>query len=314
MAHRIYYFSGTGNSLWVARKIRESLPDAELIPITRDLPAELAAPVSESSDESVDESANESADESANESVFDFKTFSESKSFSNSDFQKFDSVGLVFPVYMFKPPRIVLEFIQKMPESDYIYAVATCGNGPGKSLTNIKTCLLQTGNKLSAGYIVPLVSNFIVLPKTKSDAAIEKAFKKAEVRAQTIAMNVQEKISHFDKEMPGIIVKPVSWFFFNPAYRRIPALDKQFSVNDKCNHCGICRDVCPVQNIQITASKPVFRHKCEMCFACINWCPQKAVNWTPLTKNKKRYHCKGISKNDVVSNRYYKMKTDGEEI
>ncbi len=270
MAHRIYYFSGTGNSLWVARKIQESLPDTELIPITRDLPAELAAQTSDHP-------------------------------------QKPETIGLVFPVYMFKPPRIVLDFIQKMPKTDYIYAVATCGNGPGKSLTNIKNTLLRTGNVLSAGYIVPLVSNFIALPKTKSDAAVERAFKNAEGKTQSIALNAQKKAAHFDKEMPGIIVKPVAWLLFNPAYRRIPALDKRFSVNDKCNNCGTCRDVCPVRNIKLTATKPVFLHECEMCFSCLNWCPQKAINWTPLTKNKKRYRCKGITKKDIVSNRYYKI-------
>ncbi|MDR0766880.1 MAG: EFR1 family ferrodoxin [Methanosarcinales archaeon] len=271
MTHRIYYFSGTGNSLWAARKIQESLLDAELIPITKEMPAELTAQTSE-------------------------------------NLQMPESIGLVFPVYMFKPPRIVLEFIQKMPKSNYIYAVATCGNSPGKTLSVVKNSLLENGNTLSAGYIVSLVSNFIVLPKTKSDSYVEKAFKKAESKTQEIAMNVQKKTSHFDKEMPGVIVKPVSWLLFNPAYKRIPVLGKFFSVNDKCNHCGICRDVCPVQNIKMTAAKPVFLHECEMCFSCISWCPQKAINWTPLTKYRKRYKCKGISKNDIVADRYYKNK------
>ncbi|MBZ3936234.1 EFR1 family ferrodoxin [Methanimicrococcus blatticola] len=283
MAHRIYYFSGTGNSLWVARKIQESLPDTELIPITKDLPAELAAQESDHSD-------NDNSGHS----------------------QKPETIGLVFPVYMFKPPRIVLEFIQKMPKSDYIYAVATCGNAPGKTLTTVKNSLLRTGNFLSAGYVVPLVSNFLVLPKTKTNAGVEKAFKKAEAKAQLIAQNAQKNTPHFDKEMPGIIAKPVSWLLFNPMYRRIPVLDKRFSVNDKCNNCGTCRDVCPVRNVKLTATKPVFLHECEMCFSCINWCPQKAINWTPLTKNKKRYHCKGITKKDIVSNRYYKITEDDD--
>ncbi|MCL2549559.1 MAG: EFR1 family ferrodoxin [Methanimicrococcus sp.] len=271
MTHRIYYFSGTGNSLWVTRKIRDSLPDTEIIPITRDMPAELAARKSEGP-------------------------------------ETLESVGLVFPVYLGKPPRIVLEFIRKMPKTDYIYAVATCGMIPGKPLADIKKGLLSTGNFLSAGYIVPLISNFIVFPKTKTDAGIEKAFKKAEAKAQIISMNVQKKASFFDKETPSFLIKPAGWLLLNRAYHRIPELDEKFSVNDECDSCGACRNVCPVQNIQITASKPVFLHNCELCFSCINWCPRQAINWTPLTKKRRRYHCKGISQNDVVSNRYYKNK------
>lgn len=274
MVHRIYYFSGTGNSLWVARKIQESFPEIELIPITRDLPAELAA---------------EAAAQDTNPPLV------------------LESVGLVFPIYMSKPPLIVFDFIRKMPKSDYIYAVATCGMMPGLALTSLKNYLLKYGHSLSAGYIVPLVSNFIVLPKTKSDAAIEKAFLNAEAKTQIIAQNISKKTSHYDKETPKIIAKPVSWFLFNPLYRRIPRLDKRFTVNDNCNNCGTCRDVCPVRNVKLTASKPIFLHECEMCFSCINWCPQKAINWTPVTKNKKRYRCKGITKKEIVSNRYYKI-------
>jgi len=266
--HRIYYFSGTGNSLWVADKICENLLDAELIPITKDLPTESA----------------ENAE----------------------TMQNLESVGLVFPVYMFKPPQLVLDFIQKMPKAKYIYAVATCGMMPGKVLTTVSNQLRKAENTLSAGYVIPLVSNFIFFPKIKSDKAIEKTFQKAEIKTQTIAENTKNQISQFDKETSDLISVPVS-LIYNPIYRRIPVLDKRFSVNDKCNNCGTCRDVCPVRNIKITTTKPVFLHECEMCFSCINWCPKKAINWTPVTKNRTRYHCKDISKNDVVSNRYYKI-------
>jgi len=266
--HGIYYFSGTGNSLWVAGKIRENLSDAELIPITKDLSIESAE--------------------------------------NSETLQNFESVGIVFPVYLSKPPQIVLDFIQKMPKAKYIYAAATCGMMPGKVLTAVNNQLHRSENKLSAGYVIPLVSNFIFLPKTKSDKAIEKAFQNAEIKAKTIAGNAKNQISQFDKETSALLSGPVS-LIYNPIYRRIPGLDKQFSVNDKCNNCGTCRDVCPVRNIKITTTKPVFLHECEMCFSCINWCPKNAINWTPVTKNRIRYHCKDISKNDVVSNRYYKI-------
>lgn len=286
MTHRIYYFSATGNSLKIARKLAESLPNSELIPITPDLPFELQTV--ENSD--------------------DFDSITD---FDNSDSNKtsddvLESVGIVFPVYMFKPPRIVLEFARKMPKADYTYAVATCGMMPGKPLTVLKNILMKRGIALSAGYVIPLVSNFIVLPKTKSKASVAKAFKKAEAKTQQIGQNVQNRTAHFDKETPGVIAKPVGWFGFNPMYRKIPNLDKRFSVNKNCNKCGTCRDVCPVQNVKMTAEVPVFLHHCEMCFACINWCPQNAINWTPLTKRKQRYQCAGISKEDVIVGRYYK--------
>ena len=267
MSHRIYYFSGTGNSLWVARKMQESFPEAELIPITKDLPIELEEAESQT---------------------------------------KPDTIGLVFPVYMMKPPHIIMNFAQKLPNADYVYAIATCGQNSGNTLTVLKNSLLNRGITLSAGYVIPLVTNFVFLPNTKSQKGVEKVFKKAEAKTQAIAVNIKNRALHFDKDTPKIIQKPISFLLFNHAHRIIPTLDKHFKVNSSCVSCGICRDVCPVQNITLDAQKPVFHHQCEMCFSCINWCPEKAINWTAVTKRHRRYHCKGISKEDVIAKRYFR--------
>lgn len=54
-------------------------------------------------------------------------------------------------------------------------------------------------------------------------------------------------------------------------------LDKGFLTDDKCTGCGICAAVCPVGNIQLTERRPAWQHHCENCLACYNWCPQQAV-------------------------------------
>lgn len=57
----------------------------------------------------------------------------------------------------------------------------------------------------------------------------------------------------------------------------IHMLDKGFSTNIKCSGCGICSKVCPVGNIKIIDEKPVWLNYCENCLACYNWCPNKAI-------------------------------------
>jgi flavodoxin/Pyruvate/2-oxoacid:ferredoxin oxidoreductase delta subunit len=57
----------------------------------------------------------------------------------------------------------------------------------------------------------------------------------------------------------------------------IHLVDKSYVVNDKCNACGTCTKVCPVSNIVMTDNKPVWQHHCENCLACYDWCPQKAI-------------------------------------
>lgn len=53
--------------------------------------------------------------------------------------------------------------------------------------------------------------------------------------------------------------------------------DKSFKANADCNGCGICSRVCPVNNIRLVDQKPTWLNHCENCIACYNWCPQKAI-------------------------------------
>jgi epoxyqueuosine reductase QueG len=36
-------------------------------------------------------------------------------------------------------------------------------------------------------------------------------------------------------------------------------------------------------------NKPQYKHHCEQCVACIQFCPQKAINYKDATQNRRRY-------------------------
>jgi len=58
----------------------------------------------------------------------------------------------------------------------------------------------------------------------------------------------------------------------------IPLADCGFTVSDACTGCGICARVCPVGNIEIVEGKPAWRNHCENCLACVNRCPAGAIH------------------------------------
>ena len=67
-------------------------------------------------------------------------------------------------------------------------------------------------------------------------------------------------------------------------------MDISFRSNEKCNGCGICSKVCPVSNIKINDNKPVWLHHCETCLACYNWCPNKAIQGGITSKDYYYHH------------------------
>ncbi|MDV0446912.1 hypothetical protein MsAg5_07760 [Methanosarcinaceae archaeon Ag5] len=272
--NKIYYFSGTGNSLLVARKLASRLSkpwadkdpksgadmvvlETQLVPIV----SALHVPPSD---------------------------------------EKISCLGLVLPVYMSNPPHIVLDFIAKMPKADYVFVVLTCGMMVGDALYKVQSAIDKTKNRMNAGYVIPLISNFIVLPKTKSDKKVDASFSKIDDKINFICKNVETGFFHMDKQTTPFLTKPINWAAFDTMYEKVPELDKKFTVNDSCTSCGTCVNVCPVDNIDLKDGKPEWNHRCEMCFACINWCPESAINWTKFTEKKKRYQCRGMTPTDLI--------------
>jgi ferredoxin len=46
----------------------------------------------------------------------------------------------------------------------------------------------------------------------------------------------------------------------------------------KCNGCGICKDICPVNAIKIEHEKAIISDDCVECGACVNQCPNDAIS------------------------------------
>jgi uncharacterized Fe-S center protein len=82
----------------------------------------------------------------------------------------------------------------------------------------------------------------------------------------------------------------------------VPEMDKYYSVSNDCNKCGICAKVCPVDNIGLDeVGRPYFRHHCEQCVACIQFCPKRAINYKDKTQSRKRYTNPAIKYADLAA-------------
>lgn len=253
----IYFYTGTGNSLWTARQIAGHLNRAQLIPLSLGRKEPVACDA--------------------------------------------ECIGLVFPVHIWGVPPPVIEFLQRLQagSSPYVFAAAVNAGQVASTLIQLKKLLQVKNLHLSSGFSIDLPSNYIpwggAVPQDKQ----QKKFAAAQEKIERIAKSVRNR-----EDLPPEAGPLWQKLIFSMIYRKslpyVAGMDKSFFADEKCSACRICEKICPAQNILMSEGKPAWQHRCEQCFACIQWCPEEAIQYGKGTRTKKRYHHPDISLKDML--------------
>jgi ferredoxin len=197
-----------------------------------------------------------------------------------------DSIGIFTPVIDIGIPAYVLKFIDHLQvknKKTYVYAVVTNGGMPGAAMEQIRKHLKKNNLTLSAEFLMKFGIGW-----TASSEWLQ----------QIDLMSVI--IRHKQKKRIPPSVKDRLLTMANPLAKRIiPNEDKKFALNSSCNGCGICERICPVKNIQLRDSRPVWLHSCEQCAACFSWCPSEAITGTNLAA-RTRYRNSDITLDQML--------------
>jgi MinD superfamily P-loop ATPase len=60
--------------------------------------------------------------------------------------------------------------------------------------------------------------------------------------------------------------------------------------------------VCPVGNVTMNESKPVWSDHCELCLACRHWCPRKAIHFGNTAKGRRtQYTNEFVTVKDIIA-------------
>lgn len=246
----IFYFTATGNSLYVANQISKTTQDDKKIKMTRD----------------------------------------EIEKHICYDLSQEEYLGFVMPVYWYGCPSIVEEFLKQVQftgyKNQYVYVFLTYGGSVGTTLDYPIRKLLEKGIKVDGQFGVKMIDNYILAYDVSSKEQQEKILEDANNEITKILAKMVDKqpAIQVNKGLMKLIGKPV-----HRIYEKLN-LSKKFWVEDSCIHCEKCSKLCPTNAITMVDGKPQWNTGCTGCLGCIHQCPVQAIQYGKNTKKRHRYY------------------------
>lgn len=88
------------------------------------------------------------------------------------------------------------------------------------------------------------------------------------------------------RKLTYILLTPVMKLAFKLFEKTL--VDK-FRADESCVNCGLCEEICPTKNIVTVDGELQFKDNCHLCLRCIHQCPAEAIQITSYTEGKFRY-------------------------
>jgi ferredoxin len=274
----IFYFSGTGNTKWVAKQIADAIGE-ELLYIP-DL---------------IRKGQYEYEWHEGERIGFCFPTHGwQPPGIVREFIRKLRMRG-------FGNPQLKASEFGNSEELPYCWALTTCGDNMGEAMTILNKDLAKN-TKLNVADSQPLQAetlfsvimpeSYVCLPFMKTDTEEKEAMKieLAKLQLPHIIQMIEERrrgIEELEKGATPRLYSYVIGGYFN--MRMIT--DTKFTIDeDVCIKCGKCAKVCPVDNIKGTPPAWIHNGRCTCCLACYHHCPVHAINYGKITRKRGQYY------------------------
>ncbi len=260
----LYYFSGTGNSIHIARELKERIPDCILIPIIGCL-------------------NRKEIRTNADIAGIIFPIHAHTFPWVVKEFLKrFDGSSTT---YLFA--------ISNRECADKVF------RDMDKILMKEN---LKLDASFAVNTPVNFIPVFTVPTKEEIKELEENLQNKLDIIKDIISnrKSYHENTGGAIKGLAKTFLRMSTFIFQKSAYF---GLQKSFYVDENCIGCGTCERVCLSNKIKILDKKPVWDKSiaCVYCFACISYCPTTAIQARrKRTKHKGRYHHPLINAKDIA--------------
>ena len=196
-------------------------------------------------------------------------------------------VGIVSPVYCFALPPMMAKFLEKLQaKPNYCFGVVTMGGNQGRALKQMSDALATKKITLNYAQAVLMPDNFFGIPLEKRLEELKAAESVIAKFAEEVAEAKADVASVKEAMLWKLFGTSASWWYLKNRLK----FEEMTVDATKCVSCGICAEVCQMENITMVDGKPNFGKNCASCLGCFHWCPESAISAGKLTlDNNKRY-------------------------
>jgi flavodoxin/Fe-S-cluster-containing hydrogenase component 2 len=202
-----------------------------------------------------------------------------------SDVGSYDILGIGSPVYYYRLPFNVIDFLESLPrlEGKPVFHFLVHGSHAFDAVNLLRRSIAERGAKDigyfhcygEARFLGHLREGYLFSPDHPSAQEFERATAFGTAVAERSLKG--ESIATRDEAKPPLVYRLerylLSRWLVEQIYSRFFKVDRA-----RCTACGLCSDTCPTKNIETTDNGyPVWGRNCLFCLSCEMNCPEDAV-------------------------------------
>lgn len=207
-----------------------------------------------------------------------------------------DMLGIVFPVYSWGVPPLILNYIcnlnsQFLAEARKhpLFIICVCGDETALAPEMLKKVLNEKGLPFNGGWSVQMPNNYVLLPGFDVDSpeVEQKKLSAAPQRVDEIAAKIKA-----GKWEENYVRGGMQWAkskLIYPLFKHWGIFPDKWHHTAACVFCGKCVKACPMHNVSLKNGFPKWGNNCVSCLACYHSCPRHAVAYANITEKKGQY-------------------------